>query len=109
MSRLIVLLPVSLALFSYSNKSMESCWDEVERRRQNRDRRNTERRSYLERRYDRRVGGQRHLRNLSGWLRSLVKRRLGVDRRKNVDRRAVANDRRLLPSPRLTKKSSLFS
>jgi len=78
-------------------------WDEVERRRPNSDRRNAERRSYLERRYDRRGGGQKHRRSLLGWLRSLAKIRLGVDRRKNVDRRAVAKDRRLPPSSLLTK------
>lgn len=78
-------------------------WDEVERRMPNSDRRNTERRSYLERRYDGRGGGQRHRRSLLGWLRSLAKIRLGVDRRKNVNRRADVNDRRLPPSSLLTK------
>lgn len=78
-------------------------WEQKERRKPNSNRRNAERRSYRERRHDRRIVERSHGRNLYGWLRSLVKLRLGVDRRKGVDRRRVVNDRRLSPGPLVTK------
>ncbi|NOR25803.1 MAG: hypothetical protein GQ542_15730 [Desulforhopalus sp.] len=78
-------------------------WDGTERRKPNSCRRNAERRSTRERRYDRRESTSKSNRGFYGWLRSLVKARLGVDRRKNIDRRIVANRRNPSPRSMLTK------
>ncbi len=67
----------------------------TERRMPDSNRRRIDRRSNRERRYDRRIGEQRYRRSFYGWLRSFVKIRMGVDRRRNIERRKVANDRRL--------------
>ncbi len=77
----------------------------------NNDRRNrafdrrhgVDRRSRLERRVDRRGGpkGKRRL-SLANWIRSLVKPRLGVDRRKN-DQRVYEDRRGMNPASLLTK------
>jgi len=74
-----------------------------ERRKGHGDRRGAERRLYTERRYDNRENGRKHNnRSFYGWLRSLVKLRLGVDRRKNNNQRKISSDRRR-PSSLLTK------
>ncbi|MGW8192907.1 MAG: hypothetical protein ACWGOX_01455 [Desulforhopalus sp.] len=80
-----------------------STWDGVERRNPNRQRRQGDRRSYRERRVDTRDGNQRPRRKLSAWWRSLIRARLGVDRRKNGDRRILADRRNARPSSLLTK------
>jgi len=78
-------------------------WDGTERRKPNSCRRNFERRIALERRCDRREITPAKNRTLYGWLRSLVKTRLGVDRRKYMDRRIVADRRTTSPRSMLTK------
>lgn len=78
-------------------------WDGIERRKPNHQRRQTDRRSYRERRIDTRDSNQRPKRKLSAWLRSLLRARLGVDRRKNIDRRVLADRRNVRPSSLLTK------
>ncbi|MFT5728503.1 MAG: hypothetical protein ACI8PB_002657 [Desulforhopalus sp.] len=71
----------------------ESC-----RRRNDRDRR-----AYSERRYDSRKAKNPH-RTLYGWIRSLTRSRLGVDRRQQGDQRIIANRRTpSRPSSMLTK------
>ncbi|MCP4338370.1 MAG: hypothetical protein GY799_05645 [Desulfobulbaceae bacterium] len=83
--------------------TVKTNWDGTERRKPNSCRRNCERRSTLERRYDRREGAQKTNRTFYGWLRSLVKARLGVDRRKYIDQRVVADRRNPSPRSMLTK------
>jgi hypothetical protein len=83
--------------------SENTVWDGVERRESNNFRRTTKRRTYRERRHDRRDGGQRQSRGFYNWLRSHTKIRLGVDRRKNGDRRITLNRRSLTPRLMLTK------
>lgn len=62
-------------------------WDGVERRSQNScRRRNPDRRNCSERRQDPRRGKTRR-RSLLAWIRSLIRGRLGVDRRKGVEQR----------------------
>lgn len=78
-------------------------WDGVERRKTKGCRRSGERRSSRERRFDKRDGTKPPRRSFTGWLRSLVRARLGVDRRKNIDRRKVANRRNPSPRSMLTK------
>lgn len=71
----------------------ESC-----RRRSDRDRR-----GYSERRYDSRKAKNPN-RTLHGWIRSLTRARLGVDRRQQGDQRIIENRRTpLRPSSMLTK------
>ncbi len=77
-------------------------WDGTERRKPNSCRRIAERRSALERRCDRRESTPAKNRTMYGWLRSLVKTRLGVDRRKYFDRRIVADRRSTSPRSMLT-------
>ncbi len=78
-------------------------WDGTERRKPNSCRRTSERRSARERRYDRRESTQKSERGVYGWLRSLIKARLGVDRRKYIDQRTVADRRNPTPRSMLTK------
>jgi hypothetical protein len=85
------------------NPPVSQNWDGIERRRARSCRRIAERRSSQERRSDRRESTQANKRSFSGWLRSLVKARLGVDRRKNIDRRKIANRRNPSPRSMLTK------
>lgn len=74
-----------------------------ERRKGHGDRREVERRLCTERRYDSRENDRKHnYRSFYGWIRSLVKLRLGVDRRKNNNQRKRVSDRRR-PSSLLTK------
>lgn len=64
-----------------------SYWDGTERRSPNSCRRNTpDRRQNGERRRDPRTGEHRK-RSLLSWLRSLTRKRLGVDRRKGTEQR----------------------
>ena len=78
-------------------------WDGVERRKPNSNRRNSERRSARERRFDRRDSTLKKNRGFYGWLRSLIKARLGVDRRKYIDQRTVPDRRNPSPRSMLTK------
>ena len=78
-------------------------WDGIERRKPQSCRRMGERRSSRERRFDKREGTSGQRRSFTGWLRSLVRARLGVDRRKNIDRRKIANRRNPSPRSMLTK------
>ena len=78
-------------------------WDGIERRQPHSNRRNSDRRAVRERRSDRRDSTQRKKESFYGWLRSLIKRRLGVDRRKNIDQRTVADRRNPSPRSMLTK------
>lgn len=78
-------------------------WDGTERRKPNSCRRNNERRSARERRYDSRDSATKINRSFYGWLRSLIKARLGVDRRKYTDQRIVADRRNPTPRSMLTK------
>ena len=84
------------------NSPVRNNWDGTERRESNNSRRNSERRSIQERRYDRRKGIQNN-RGFYGWLRSLIKTRLGVDRRKYTDQRVVADRRNPTPRSMLTR------
>jgi len=77
-------------------------WDGIERRRPNSCRRVAERRSNLERRCAPRTGNTASPRGLYGWLHSLIRIRLGVDRRKNPDQR-VLNRRQFSPRSMLTR------
>jgi len=85
------------------NPPVHTGWDGVERRKPNSCRRTAERRSSRERRCDRRDGTVKNSRGFYGWLRSLVRARLGVDRRKNVDQRVIADRRKPKPRSMLTK------
>lgn len=85
------------------NPPVYNNWDGTERRKPNSCRRNAERRSSRERRHDRREGTQKNNRGFYGWLRSLIKARLGVDRRKYIDQRVVADRRNPTPRSMLTK------
>lgn len=85
------------------NPQVLPVWDGIERRQPNSCRRISERRSYRERRFDIREGTQQNKRGFYVWLRSLIKSRLGVDRRKNTDRRIVADRRKSSPRSMLTK------
>lgn len=85
------------------NDSDDKIWDGVERRKPHSCRRKNERRSFQERRFDRRDAGEKRRQKLYGWLRSLTKARLGVDRRKNADRRVTPNRRLNNPKSLLTK------
>ena len=77
-------------------------WDGIERRQPNGERRNSDRRAVRERRSDRRDSTLKKNSSLYGWLRSLVKRRLGVDRRKYIDQRTVPDRRNPAPRSMLT-------
>lgn len=77
-------------------------WDGVERRKPNSCRRVTDRRSNQERRSDPRAGVAVSRRGFYGWLRSIIRIRLGVDRRKTPDQR-VANRRQFTPRSMLTR------
>ncbi len=85
------------------NPPVSQNWDGVERRKSKGCRRVGERRSSRERRFDKRDSSRPHKRSFTGWLRSLVRTRLGVDRRKNIDRRKIANRRNPSPRSMLTK------
>lgn len=85
------------------NPPVYKIWDGIERRKPNSCRRQSERRSSRERRYDRREGTTKNNRGFYGWIRSLLKARLGVDRRKRIDRRVVADRRSPTPRSMLTK------
>jgi len=84
------------------NPPVYNNWDGTERRKPNSPRRHSERRSSQERRYDRREGLSKN-RSFYGWLRSLIKARLGVDRRKYTDQRVIADRRNPTPRSMLTK------
>jgi hypothetical protein len=67
-----------------------------ERRISTGDRRQSvDRRTHRERRTDSRLAPSKPHKSIKTWLRSVVKARLGVDRRKSADRRA-STDRRYL-------------
>lgn len=83
------------------NAPIHSIWDGVERRKAGGCRRKSERRSYRERRFDPR-SGKNGKRGLSGYLRSLVNSRIGVDRRKQSDQRIVPDRRQTTPRSMLT-------
>ncbi|MFW2365609.1 MAG: hypothetical protein ACN4GW_04285 [Desulforhopalus sp.] len=86
------------------NSQQQQGWDGVERRNPNNQRRISDRRSYRERRSDTRGNSQKPRRRLSAWFRSLIRARLGVDRRKNIDRRVLPDRRhQKTPSSLLTK------
>ena len=86
------------------NPPQQRGWDGIERRNPNNQRRKSDRRSYRERRIDTRGDAQRPRRRISAWFRSLIRARLGVDRRKNGDRRVLPDRRRpQTPSSLLTK------
>ncbi|OEU47087.1 MAG: hypothetical protein BA866_08530 [Desulfobulbaceae bacterium S5133MH15] len=80
-------------------------WDGVERRKPGSNRRtNVDRRKIAaERRRDTRDGLPGHKRTLRGWIRSLTRTRLGVDRRKGRDRRTITDRRNPLSQARLTR------
>jgi len=78
-------------------------WDGVERRKPDSNRRTDKsRRASGERRLDLRVSSTHHRRTLRGWIRSLTKARLGVDRRKGKNRRIINDRRNPLSQSRLT-------
>lgn len=83
------------------NAPIHSIWDGVERRKAGTCRRKSERRSYRERRFDPR-SGKNGKRGFSGYLRSLVNGRIGVDRRKLSDQRIVPDRRQTTPRSMLT-------
>lgn len=83
--------------------SANTIGEREDRRKRHGDRRRSERRVSTERRYDRRENGRKHNRSFYGWFRSVVKLRLGVDRRKSTNRRIRAINRRQPPSSLLTK------
>lgn len=85
------------------NASAKHIWDGTERRKPYSCRRISDRRANQERRTDRRNAAEKHSRGFYGWLRSLAKARLGVDRRKNFDKRIIANRRRFAPRSMLTR------
>lgn len=85
------------------NAPVNLLWDGTERRRPHSCRRVSDRRNSRERRFDRRTATERHSRGFLGWLRSLTKARLGVDRRKIPDQRVIANRRKLTPRSMLTR------
>lgn len=85
------------------NVPTKNIWDGTERRKPDSSRRVSDRRTNHERRCDRRNTAEKKPRDLVGWLRSLVKTRLGVDRRKRFDQRVIANRRRFTPRSMLTK------
>jgi hypothetical protein len=68
----------------------------LERRINTCDRRkNGDRRSLEERRLDSRLAAPRQPKTLRVWLRSLIRTRLGVDRRKKNNRRGITDRRRI--------------
>ncbi len=78
-------------------------WNNKERRSGIYDRRGIgDRRSVQERREDRRIASSYRGRSLKNWFRSLMKIRIGVDRRKGVARRQLKNCRRQDPAYVLT-------
>jgi hypothetical protein len=85
------------------NAPIKQMWDGLERRKPNSCRRTADRRARAERRCDRRNDAEKHNRSFYGWLRSLAKARLGVDRRKNSDQRITPNRRRFTPRSMLTR------
>ncbi|MBU0942895.1 MAG: hypothetical protein KJ804_14655 [Proteobacteria bacterium] len=70
--------------------SAKQVWNGIERRKAGSRRRAADLLIDQERRCDRRNGAEKKSRSLIGWLRSYLKPRLGVDRRKTVDRRVLA-------------------
>ena len=77
-----------------------SDWDGITERRHPescRRKADQDRRGYSERRYDSRKAKNPN-RTLHGWVRSLTRARLGVDRRKQGDQRIIEN-RRTPPRP----------
>jgi hypothetical protein len=85
------------------NAQAKHVWDGNERRQLHSCRRVSDRRANQERRFDRRNAPEKHSRSFYGWLRSLAKARLGVDRRKNFDQRIIANRRSFTPRSMLTR------
>ncbi len=68
-------------------------WNEIERRKPARERRERSGRRFKnERRFDFREAQPPARRSVKAWMRSLINARLGVDRRKGTERRIV--DRR---------------
>lgn len=78
-------------------------WDGTERRKPNSCRRRGERRTFRERRCDTRDQARQRRKGFYGWLRSLIRIRLGVDRRKNGDQRTISDRRRMNTRALLTK------
>jgi hypothetical protein len=82
-----------------SNRQVEGVFEQLERRINTSDRRkDKDRRSQSERRFDSRVSGTKQKKTIRIWLREKTQARLGVDRRKNEDRR-IWGDRRQQPLP----------
>ena len=76
------------------NNPVRDRFEQVERRSNTADRRNTEdRRAQDERRLDSRLAMAKQRKTIKVWLRSMIRSRLGVDRRKKDDRR-FRTDRR---------------
>lgn len=85
------------------NAPAKFLWDGTERRKPHSCRRLADRRCHQERRSDPRNSRETSShRGFYGWLRSLIKARLGVDRRKSADQR-VANRRHFSPRSMLTR------
>lgn len=85
------------------NAPAKFLWDGTERRKPHSCRRVADRRCHQERRSDPRTCREASShRGFYGWLRSLIKARLGVDRRKSTDKR-VANRRHFSPRSMLTR------
>lgn len=85
------------------NAPAKFLWDGTERRKPHSCRRRADRRCHQERRSDPRISHEvSSPRGLYDWLRSLIKARLGVDRRKSADQR-VANRRHFSPRSMLTR------
>lgn len=91
---------INLSLKHDTSQESNSKWDGVtERRRPNSCRRKSdrERRGYSERRYDSRKAKNPN-QTIYGWIRSITRARLGVDRRQQGDQRTIVN-RRTPPRP----------
>jgi hypothetical protein len=85
------------------NAPAKFLWDGTERRKPHSCRRLADRRCHQERRYDPRSHREvSSPRGFYGWLRSLIRARLGVDRRKSDDQRMI-NRRHFSPRSMLTR------
>lgn len=97
---------INLLVDQESHDQNNAEWDgKAERRRPESCRRKSDRdrRGFSERRYDPRKAKNPN-RTLYGWIRSLTRARLGVDRRQQGDQRIIENRRvPLKPSSMLTK------
>jgi len=97
---------INLSLKYDTHNHSISEWDgKTERRRPESCRRRSDRdrRDYSERRYDSRKAKHPNL-TLYGWMRSITRARLGVDRRQQGDQRIIESRRfPLRPSSMLTK------